>query len=300
MSGGSHTRASGEREHPEERPFETRPGGSRSLWFRLCPRRTPEGSGLHSGGTAASLSRTARPCVLVCAMLIDLHCHTWPLSDDSMLSPDDLIEHARELGLDGLCLTEHDFGWNIDEVRRLERRHNFVLLPGMEVNTEDGHILAYGVNKYIYGMHKSQELARMVRSAGGALIAAHPYRRQMPWHVYDQNHWEEALDRAGRNKAYEFVAGLEIINGRGTPQENSFSNELARRMGMRGSAGTDSHARRDIGACATEFSRNITTIGEFIEELHGWRFAGVPLREGLVRDPEESAADAGPDPLLTS
>jgi predicted metal-dependent phosphoesterase TrpH len=217
-------------------------------------------------------------------MLIDLHCHTWPLSDDSLISPDELIVRAKELGLDGLCLTEHDYGWNVDDVRALERRHNFVLLPGIEVNTEDGHILAYGVHRYIYGMHRSQELARIVHEAGGALIAAHPYRRQMPWHIYDENHWEEALDRAARNKAYALVAGLEIINGRGSAQENAFSDELARRMGMRGSAGTDSHSKRDIGVCATEFSRNITDVTEFIDELRHGRFTGVALKEGLISE----------------
>lgn len=215
-------------------------------------------------------------------MLIDLHCHTWPLSDDSLLKPDDLIEEAKSLGLHGLCMTEHDYGWNVDEIRALERRHDFVILPGIEVNTEDGHILAYGVHKYIYGMHKSQELGRMVREAGGALIAAHPYRRQMPWHIHDENHWEEALDRAARNKAYGFVAGLEIINGRGSAKENAFSEELARRMGKPGSAGTDSHAKRDIGVCATEFSRQVNDVTEFIDELKHGRFSGVALKEGLI------------------
>lgn len=215
-------------------------------------------------------------------MLIDLHCHTWPLSDDSLLKPDDLIEQAKAEGLHGLCLTEHDYGWNKDEVHALEKRHNFVILPGIEVNTEDGHILAYGVHRYVYGMHRSLELARMIQEAGGIMIAAHPYRRQMPWYVQDENHWEEALDRASRNKAYGVVAGLEIINGRGSAKENAFSSELARRMGLPGSAGTDSHAKRDIAACATELSRTVADVAEFIEELRHGRFSAVPLKEGLL------------------
>src|SRR3989304_2201581 len=45
-------------------------------------------------------------------MLIDLHTHTRPLSHDSLLTPDDLIEAAKAAGLDAVCLTEHDFTWD--------------------------------------------------------------------------------------------------------------------------------------------------------------------------------------------
>ena len=41
-------------------------------------------------------------------MLIDLHNHTLPLSLDSCLRPDWLIEQARRRDLACICLTEHD------------------------------------------------------------------------------------------------------------------------------------------------------------------------------------------------
>ncbi|TEU02097.1 MAG: PHP domain-containing protein, partial [Dehalococcoidia bacterium] len=69
-------------------------------------------------------------------MLIDLHTHTRPLSHDSLLSPDELIEAAKAAGLDAVCLTEHDFTWEPEKVRELSRRHAFTVIPGIEVNTE--------------------------------------------------------------------------------------------------------------------------------------------------------------------
>ena len=48
-------------------------------------------------------------------MLIDLHTHTHPLSHDSLLSPDELIEAAKAAKLAGVCLTEHDFFWDHTE-----------------------------------------------------------------------------------------------------------------------------------------------------------------------------------------
>ena len=100
-------------------------------------------------------------------MLIDLHCHTWPLSDDSLLKPDDLIEEAKSLGLHGLCLTEHDYGWNVDDIRALERRHNFVILPGIEVNTD-----------------AEKARARTVLGAvPGVASITHGARPGEPWHL---------------------------------------------------------------------------------------------------------------------
>ena len=126
-------------------------------------------------------------------MLIDLHCHTFPLSDDSFLSPDQLIERAKAVGLDGVCLTEHDFVWEPHKLRELAERHNFLVIPGIEVNTEDGHILVFGLNRYIYGMHRVAQLAQLVAEAGGAMVAPHPYRRLTSLLRMDDEFWTMAL-----------------------------------------------------------------------------------------------------------
>jgi len=210
-------------------------------------------------------------------VLIDLHTHTRPLSWDSYLSPDDLIERSRAAGLDGICLSEHDYLWDPDDVRRLAQRHNYLVLPAVEINTDDGHILVYGIDRYVYGMHRSHELAHHVERAGGAMVGAHPYRRQMPWRIDSERHYQEALERAARNPAYQYCAALERINGRGSAKENEFSARLCDLMGMPSTAGTDAHARSDIGRCATYFERDIHDIYELIEELKAGRFHAVDL-----------------------
>lgn len=210
-------------------------------------------------------------------MLIDLHTHTRPLSWDSYLSPDDLVERSKAAGLDGICLSEHDYLWDPDDVAALAKRHNYLVLPAIEINTDDGHILVYGIDRYVYGMHRSHELAKHVRAADGAMVAAHPYRRQMPWYVEDERDYHDALVRAARNPAYQYCVALEKLNGRGTQKENAFSAALCEHMGMPGTAGTDSHSRSDIGRCATNFERDIHDIYELIEELKAGRFEAVDL-----------------------
>ena len=220
-------------------------------------------------------------------MLIDLHTHTYPLSWDSQLSADELVERSKEAGLDGIVLSEHDWAWNPDEVVALAQRHNFLVMHGIEVNTDDGHILVLGPRRYTYGMHHVRELARLVAEADGVMWAAHPYRRHHPWDWESDREWADALDRGERNDAYAIVSALEIVNGRGRRRENLVSHCIADRIGLPGTGGTDSHRIEDIGKTATYFDRDITSAADLIEELRAGRCWPIDLTGGtLIDDPQ--------------
>ena len=88
-------------------------------------------------------------------MIIDIHTHTYPTSDDSTLTPEELIAKAKRIGLDGVCITDHDRFWDPKDIHALSREHDYLVLPGCEVTTEEGHLLVYGLKEYIFGMHKA-------------------------------------------------------------------------------------------------------------------------------------------------
>ena len=213
-------------------------------------------------------------------MLIDLHNHTWPRSHDSVLDPEDLVVRAKQLGLDGICLTEHDNVWNPAEAAAIAEKHDFLVIPGVEVSTDDGHILAYGVDKYVFGMHRVGRLAEHVKQRGGGLVVAHPYRRAIPWKD-DPEVWERALERSVTNPAIPHCLALEVLNGRGSERENRFSLEMCARVGLPGTAGTDSHSSHDIGKVATYFeSDRIETWQDLVRELESGRFYAVDMETG--------------------
>jgi predicted metal-dependent phosphoesterase TrpH len=211
--------------------------------------------------------------------LIDLHTHTRPLSHDSLLTPDDLIEAAKKAGLDGVCLTEHDFFWEHDAAAELARRHDFVVIPGIEVNTEFGHTLVFGLERFVFGMHRLADLVRLVGEAGGAMVGAHPYRRQLPFELRDVGDWSGALEQTLRNESYAHVSGIETYNGRGTERQNKFSLEVCKGLGLPATAGSDSHELSDVGRCATEFEMPIRGLADLIAELGAGRCKPVVLRE---------------------
>jgi predicted metal-dependent phosphoesterase TrpH len=226
-------------------------------------------------------------------MLIDLHAHTWPRSHDSVLNPDDLIVRAKQGGLDAIVFTEHDTVWDYKSIEELRAKHNFLVMAGVEISTDDGHILAFGIDKYVFGMHRSRELASYVERAEGTLVAAHPYRRQMPWFSRNDEDYQTALDKAARNPAYQYVQALEELNGRGSDKENDFSRRLCEMMKLPGTGGTDSHAISDVGKCATYFEHDIRDERELIAALKSNSYYAVDLRSG-VPVPSRQTASPGP------
>jgi predicted metal-dependent phosphoesterase TrpH len=210
--------------------------------------------------------------------LVDLHAHTYPLSHDSSLTPDELVESAKAAGLAGICLTEHDFFWDHGAAAELGKRHHFLVIPGIEVNTERGHMVVFGLEKFVYGMHRMHDLAAMCQAAGAAMIAAHPYRRQLPFELEKEGDWGEALQRAVANPAYTLVHAIETLNGRGTERQNAFSAAVGDHHGLPRTAGSDAHSARDVGACATEFDGRIEGLADLITALKSGSFRPVLLR----------------------
>jgi len=218
-------------------------------------------------------------------LLIDLHTHSYPHSDDSFMSVDELIEGSKSLGLDAICLTDHDAFWTTEQIDDLSNSHNFLIIPGCEINTEAGHVLVFGLSKYEFGMHKPEFLQACVDKAGGAMIAAHPYRRRFIEEPAEKpGVREEMLERAGGDEFFQMCQGLEALNGRGLSIQNQFSMDLGGMLSVSMTAGSDAHKVEQIGTVATEFERPVSCLADLIKELRAGRFHPVDLRHKTAPD----------------
>ncbi|MXV62667.1 phosphoesterase [Natronorubrum sp. JWXQ-INN-674] len=107
---------------------------------------------------------------------IDFHVH----SDDSYdgHEPIELVlEHAADIGLDGVVITDHD---EISESLRaaaLAPEYGLVGIPGVEVSTRHGHLLAIGVEERPDPGQPFMETVETVRELGGIAIVPHPFQR---------------------------------------------------------------------------------------------------------------------------
>jgi hypothetical protein len=214
-------------------------------------------------------------------LLIDLHTHSYPKSDDSFMGVDDLVVAAKAAGIDGICLTEHDTFWSAEETGALSRRHDFLVLPGCEINTDTGHVLVFGLEKYLFGLHKPEYLRQLAAREGAVIIAAHPYRRRFlaePGRAPEAR--AEMLERAGSDGFFRICDAIESVNGRGTDMDNRFSWDLAELLGTKMTGGSDAHRPEQLGTAATRFQRPIRGLDDLIRELRAGRFRPVDLRNG--------------------
>ena len=111
-------------------------------------------------------------------MKIDLHTHTVYGSGCSHIEPSELVEQAKRAGLDGVCITEHNQVWEPERIEKLSRKHNFLVIGGVEALTECGEILVFGLHESVRWVRRAAELKDRVDRVGGFMIAAHPFRNQ--------------------------------------------------------------------------------------------------------------------------
>jgi predicted metal-dependent phosphoesterase TrpH len=219
-------------------------------------------------------------------VLIDLHNHTYPKSDDSFLSADELADAARSAGLDGVCITEHDDFWSPDDAADLTRRHGILVLPGTEINTDAGHVLVFGLRRYRFGMHKPSFLRAEADRLGAVLIAAHPYRRRyLEDPASDPLVRSEMLARAIADPQLRLFDAIESFNGRGSSNENLFAHDLNQTLRLPGIAGSDAHRLHQVGTAATRFERRITSLDDLIAEIRAGRTSPVDLAVATTGSP---------------
>lgn len=78
---------------------------------------------------------------------IDLHIHTIPSISDSPFefSLDKLKEYINTLLLDCIAITNHNL-FNIEQFREIQKELDIVVLPGIEINLDKGHLLLISDN----------------------------------------------------------------------------------------------------------------------------------------------------------
>ncbi|MBM4331000.1 MAG: PHP domain-containing protein [Deltaproteobacteria bacterium] len=202
-------------------------------------------------------------------MRIDLHTHTRPHSPCSAIDPADLIKEARWVGLDGICVTEHQCRWSFQEIEDLARKGGIRIFQGNEITTNQGDILVFGYDKDVRGVVTIQDLRREVKEAGGLMIAAHPFRGFL---LFGITQLLMSVEQACQRKVFQYVDGVEILNCKLTDPENEMAGQVAERLGLLPVAGSDAHRLDEIGRCVTIFNKEIGSEQELIEELRAGRF----------------------------
>ncbi|HSV42750.1 MAG TPA: PHP domain-containing protein [Methanomassiliicoccales archaeon] len=168
-------------------------------------------------------------------MKLDMHVHTVH-SNDGKNKVAEAIETLKRKGFQGAMILDHNNPNGALEALALGFE-DFIVVPGIEVSSAEGHILALNVTEPIDRDMGVQETIDAIHERGGIAVAAHPYRR---WSGLGEDNVT----------GYPFDA-IEAFNGRSTKGANKKASELANRLGRPITGGSDSHESSSLGYAYT-------------------------------------------------
>jgi len=190
-------------------------------------------------------------------MIIDLHVHEEQFSSCASMSLEEAVESARNHGLNGICITNHDSM----EIQRLAAAYlhtvDFPVFIGVEVTTMHGDIIAFGLHslpeaKTFYNT-PAQDFIDHVNAQGGFCFAAHPFR--------------DVLANRRFLESVQGLHGIEIYNGGNSDKSNSKARDACRRLGLVPVAGSDAHDVDTLGTYAMWFPEPIADTPALVTAL---------------------------------
>ncbi len=179
----------------------------------------------------------------------DLHIHTIH-SHDGTCSVSAVLKHvAKYTDLDVIAITDHNSMDGIREAMDLAPAYGIEVIPGSEISTADGHLLALFIDHSIPAGLSLVETVRLIGEQGGLGIAAHPMAKgtsSLRFHTI-----QEALKQPGVKRV---LVGIETFNGGLVyTRRNPVVETRAQALPLAQVGNSDAHVLKTIGQGATEF-----------------------------------------------
>jgi predicted metal-dependent phosphoesterase TrpH len=182
---------------------------------------------------------------------IDMHVHS-SYSADSIITPEELVFYAKKRGLDGVAVTDHD---RLDGALKIAAETDFLIIPGIEVRSSDGHVIGLNVTKPVPPEMSATETVNRIHDAGGIAVACHP----------------TGLFKGGlgqrTNASFDAV---EVINSSAIPFAYAVkqNTKIASRLGKPRLAGSDAHYGPEIG-CAYTLVNAEPDVNSILKAIRG-------------------------------
>ena len=167
----------------------------------------------------------------------DLHAHT-RYSPDGLITPETLVERAREVGLDRVAVTDHGV---IDGALAARMLDPSLIIVGEEIRCRcRTELIGLFLTRRIPQGLPLPEVVDRIRDQGGVVYVPHPFA----YVVLSEWHARRSLDVADV---------VEVCNSRAfLPSWNRRAARVAAQRGLFVGAGSDAHVERELGRAWTE------------------------------------------------
>ena len=173
----------------------------------------------------------------------DFHIHT-VYSADSLVQPKTLIDmlNAHPF-IKVAAITDHDsVRANKPTIEMAKAYPDILIIPGCEISTMNGDMLVLGTFELPPKPWTPESVSDYARSIDAVSIVAHPFR------TYGMG------DRARGVK----VNAIEVLNGGSSKDANLQAKELAKELGLPGTAGSDAHQVSELFAVCNQVEASMT------------------------------------------
>ncbi|MBN2095224.1 MAG: PHP domain-containing protein [Candidatus Aenigmarchaeota archaeon] len=178
-------------------------------------------------------------------MLFELHSHSWysrdKFGDHGFSSPIEMAKVAKRQGLNGIAITDHNSfkAWHSLKHFKAE---NFLALPGEEISTRQGHLLALGISEEIKPAQHFLETIDKIHAQGGIAVAPHPFD----------------LGELGLAERAQHADAVEVFNAMNVDHfSNVRAGIFAKYHNMGRTAGSDAHTSAMVGKAITKINSGL-------------------------------------------
>jgi len=208
--------------------------------------------------------------------LADLHIHS--CHSDGTATVAAILHHVSAFtDLDVIAITDHDTLAGALQACEMAPRFRVQVVPGVEITTREGHLLALFLETPVRPWQSFVETAEQVRLRGGLPFAAHPTCS------LGKSIGQARLRHIVRRHP-GLLAGIEAENGAlATLQDNAAAQNLRWELNLPGLGNSDAHSLPSIGCAATAFAGH--TVADLRRALEAGAVVPLPVRreEGYFR-----------------
>jgi predicted metal-dependent phosphoesterase TrpH len=113
-------------------------------------------------------------------MRFELHCHSCyskgaKIPCEGLAKPEEIIRRGKAIGLSGIAITDHRTAEAWAPARKEAKKQGILFIPGVELQTKEGHLIALGVTEPVNNFLSPEESIERIHEAGGIAVAPHPF-----------------------------------------------------------------------------------------------------------------------------
>lgn len=199
----------------------------------------------------------------------ELHCHT--TYSDGLSTPEVCVRAAGVKDIKILAITDHNTAAGALAYWKEPMQHGTLVIPGEEISTDAGHVLAFFVRESI-PPGPFEMVLRAIREQDAVAFVAHPF------HIPLGNWWRKKSLCSLSTQHLTEVKGIEVFNGHNRAQANALARQLAMDKGLFAISGSDAHFPWEIGNATTEFNLHALTLDALRSALNKGHMKARPRR----------------------